>query len=171
MLIRSAAGSCWIAWTDALTAIPAIAISSGTVRRTRAGRSGISPGQVCPHSARRGHLDLRANILRAAPFCNTFPADWFRGEKMGGDQRNDHNDYGGLHRDLLATGAAMDRRDLFRLAARLGVSVGALPLIGCSGSSTAPTATTTTTTTTTSSSCTTRVPEETQGPYPGDGSN
>ena len=29
---------------------------------------------------------------------------------------DDHDDFGGLHRDLLATGAAMDRRGLLRLA-------------------------------------------------------
>ena len=37
-----------------------------------------------------------------------------------------HDDYGGLRRDLLATGAAMDRRGLLRLAARFGVGLGAL---------------------------------------------
>ena len=45
--------------------------------------------------------------------------------------RDDHDDFGGLHRDLLATGAAMDRRGLLRLAARFGVGAGALQLLGC----------------------------------------
>ncbi|HEV8599635.1 MAG TPA: hypothetical protein VGQ69_09770 [Gemmatimonadales bacterium] len=34
---------------------------------------------------------------------------------------NDHDDFGGLHRDLLQTGAVMDRRKLLRLAAGFGV--------------------------------------------------
>ena len=42
-----------------------------------------------------------------------------------------HDDFGGLHRDLLATGAAMDRRELFRIAARLGAGVSALSILGC----------------------------------------
>lgn len=81
---------------------------------------------------------------------------------------DNHDDFGGLHRDLTATGAAMDRRGLFRLAAGFGLSLSALPLFGCSS--------------TTSpddgggsggggGSCSSRIPEETAGPYPGDGSN
>lgn len=88
---------------------------------------------------------------------------------------DDHDDYGGLQRDLRATGQAMDRRSLFRLAAGLGAGFGALQLIGCSGSptaaSTTTTGTTTTTTSGTSATCTTKIPSETEGPYPGDGSN
>ena len=90
----------------------------------------------------------------------------------------DHDDFGGLHRDLAATGAAINRRRLLRFAATLGGAVGAWQLIGCSGDSpTAPTATATTTTPTittttppTASTCS-KVPEETAGPFPGDGSN
>jgi protocatechuate 3,4-dioxygenase beta subunit len=83
-----------------------------------------------------------------------------------------HDDFGGLHRDLLATGAAMDRRGILRLAARFGAGVGALQLLGCGGSPTAASETSTSTTTTgTSSSSCGKIPEETQGPYPGDGSN
>ncbi|HEY7499212.1 MAG TPA: intradiol ring-cleavage dioxygenase [Vicinamibacterales bacterium] len=84
---------------------------------------------------------------------------------------DDHDDYGGLQRDLRATGAAMDRRGLLRLAARFGVGAGALQLIGCGASPTSPTETSTGTTGTTGSTCSARIPEETQGPYPGDGSN
>ena len=90
---------------------------------------------------------------------------------------DDHDDFGGLHRDLLATGAAMDRRGLLRLAARFGVATGALQLLGCRGSSpTSPSDTTTGTDTGTGTgtgagSCNTRIPAETAGPYPGDGSN
>ncbi len=92
---------------------------------------------------------------------------------------DDHDDHGGLHRDLLATGAVMDRRRLLRIAARLGSAVGALQLVGCSGDSpTSPSATTATdatapvtTTPAPSGTCTSRIPEETAGPYPGDGSN
>ena len=85
-----------------------------------------------------------------------------------------HDDFGGLHRDLLATGAAMDRRGILRLAARFGVGVSALQLLGCGGSSnpTSPSGTDTGTGTTTgTSACMTKVPSETAGPYPGDGSN
>ena len=62
---------------------------------------------------------------------------------------DDHDDFGGLHRDLLATGAAMDRRRMLRLAARFGMGAGALQLLGCGGSSspTSPTDTGTGTTT------------------------
>jgi protocatechuate 3,4-dioxygenase beta subunit len=90
---------------------------------------------------------------------------------------DDHDDFGGLHRDLTATGTVLDRRGVLRLGARLGAAFGALQLAGCSDSPTAPTATTTTTSTPTttttppSSATCARVPEETAGPYPGDGSN
>jgi protocatechuate 3,4-dioxygenase beta subunit len=88
---------------------------------------------------------------------------------------DDHDEFGGLHRDLLATGAAMDRRGLLRFAARLGMGAGALQLLGCGKSPTQPTSTTTTTTTTTTTGTTNamcaKVPEETAGPFPGDGSN
>lgn len=84
---------------------------------------------------------------------------------------NDHDDFGGLHRDLLATSAAMDRRGLFRMAARFGGAVGALQLLGCGTSPTSPTDTTTTIATTTSNGACSRIPEETAGPFPGDGSN
>lgn len=77
---------------------------------------------------------------------------------------DDHDDFGGLQRDLLATGVALDRRQLLRLAA----GYGALQLLGCSASSV--TAATSTTTTTASGSCT-KIPEETAGPFPGDSSN
>ena len=85
----------------------------------------------------------------------------------------DHDDFGGLHRDLLATGAAMDRRGLFRMAAQLGAGIGAFSLIGCGSATTAPSTTnnpSTPTTPTTGGACS-RVPEETAGPFPGDGSN
>ncbi len=93
---------------------------------------------------------------------------------------DDHDDFGGLQRDLLATGQAMNRRGPFRLAARLGAGVSALQLAGCADSTTAPTSTSSSssssTTTgnsggTTNATCTSKVPEETAGPYPGDGSN
>jgi protocatechuate 3,4-dioxygenase beta subunit len=74
------------------------------------------------------------------------------------NDHRDHDDFGGLHRDLVATGAAIDRRGLFRLAARFGASA-------LSPSNTQ------TVTGSGSSTCSTKVPEETQGPYPGDGSN
>ena len=91
----------------------------------------------------------------------------------GSHHRDDnHDDHGGLHRDLIATGAAIDRRGLFRLAARFGAGVGALSLVACGGDSNpvAPTTTSSTTTPTSGGACS-RIPEETAGPYPGDGSN
>ncbi|MEO7275492.1 MAG: intradiol ring-cleavage dioxygenase [Vicinamibacterales bacterium] len=85
---------------------------------------------------------------------------------------DDHDDFGGLQRDLRATGAAMGRRGLLRLAARAGMGVGALQLIGCGSSPTSASEMPTGSTTTGSSAaCTARVPEETPGPYPADGSN
>jgi protocatechuate 3,4-dioxygenase beta subunit len=86
------------------------------------------------------------------------------------DEHRHHDDFGGLQRDLLATGAAMDRRGLFRMAARLGAGISAFNLVGCAASATAPTNTTTTNPTQGSGACS-RTPEETAGPFPGDGSN
>ncbi len=69
----------------------------------------------------------------------------------------------------------MDRRNLFRMAARFGGAVGALQLLGCGGSSTSPTASTvataTSTTTPTANTACSVIPNETEGPFPGDGSN
>jgi protocatechuate 3,4-dioxygenase beta subunit len=77
-----------------------------------------------------------------------------------------HDEFGGLHRDLRQTGAAMDRRKALRLAARFGMGLGALQLLGCGDSAsdeaTAPDGL--------NGNCT-RVPEETAGPFPGEGSN
>lgn len=83
---------------------------------------------------------------------------------MGFD--GEHDEFGGLHRDLLQTGAAMDRRHMLRLAARFGVSVGALQLLGCASSADAATGTIDTNV----GACS-KVPEETAGPFPGEGSN
>ncbi len=85
---------------------------------------------------------------------------------------------GGLHRDLAATGAVMDRRGMLRLAARFGVGAGMLQMLGCGGSTpTSPTTSRTASETatppsggTTGSTCS-AIPQETAGPYPGDGSN
>src|SRR5262245_20957824 len=89
---------------------------------------------------------------------------------------DDHDDKGGLHRDLLETGAAMDRRRMLRTTARLGVALGAIPLLGCAGDASSITGTDTSGTTGTgangsSTDCVSKIPEETAGPYPGDGSN
>jgi hypothetical protein len=88
-----------------------------------------------------------------------------------------HDDQGGLHRDLLETGAAMDRRRMLRTAAKLGVALGAIPLIGCASDGTSITGTDTNngntdgTTAGGAANCVSKIPEETAGPYPGDGSN
>jgi len=97
------------------------------------------------------------------------------------EHHGDHDDFGGLHRDLLATGRRVGRRRLLQLAGGIGASFGALQLMGCGDSPTSPSTTSTTGTTGTTgtggtggtgtASCATRVPEETAGPYPGDGSN
>lgn len=79
--------------------------------------------------------------------------------------RDDHDDFGGLQRDLRATKAAIDRRGLFRMAGRFGLALSALPLVGCGESPTSPTDPGTG-----SGSCS-LIPNETAGPYPGDGSN
>ena len=73
----------------------------------------------------------------------------------------DHHDYGGLHEDLKRTGAAVKRRDVLRLAMG-GVGMGALYLFGRAdevrGAEEG------------SANCE-RIPEETAGPFPADGSN
>ena len=86
----------------------------------------------------------------------------------------DHDDYGGLRRDLLATGAAMDRRGLLRLAARFGDRPRRAAADRLRQQSRRRRATNSGTGTSTgggNSTCSARIPEETQGPYPGDGSN
>ncbi len=86
---------------------------------------------------------------------------------------DDHDDFGGLHRDLLATGAVLDRRGLLRMAARLGAGFGAVQLLGCGGSSGSDSTSGTPTAPSTpapSGACS-LIPQETAGPYPGDGSN
>jgi protocatechuate 3,4-dioxygenase beta subunit len=78
---------------------------------------------------------------------------------------DDHDEFGGLHRDLRLTGAAMDRRGALRLAARFSASLGAIHLLGCSGDSSGDAITDP------SNGACTKIPEETAGPYPSDGSN
>ena len=86
---------------------------------------------------------------------------------------DDHDDFGGLHRDLLATGAVLDRRGLLRMAARLGAGFGAVQLLGCGGSSgnDSTSGTPTAPSTAAPSGACSLIPQETAGPYPGDGSN
>lgn len=91
----------------------------------------------------------------------------------------------GLEHDLSALALQHERRQLIRwlsTASALGAT-GVLPLLGCGGggdaggttssasSSTGTSTTTTTPPTTTGSSTCSVAPEETAGPYPGDGSN
>jgi protocatechuate 3,4-dioxygenase beta subunit len=90
---------------------------------------------------------------------------------------DNHDDFGGLHRDLRATGAAIDRRQWLRVATAAGVGLGVLPFAACGNAPTAPSSTTSSSGSSSSGSggtaavCQTRVPEETAGPYPGDSSN
>jgi protocatechuate 3,4-dioxygenase beta subunit len=74
-----------------------------------------------------------------------------------------HDDFGGLQRDLLQTGAMMDRRQLLHLAARFGAGLGTLQLLGCGSSDAAGIDTG-------NGSCS-QIPNETAGPFPADGSN
>jgi len=85
---------------------------------------------------------------------------------------DDHDDHGGLHRDLTATGSAMGRREVLR---RFAFGAGAMALFGCGDAGTALAAGADTTIDTggggaSNTSCT-RIPTETAGPFPGDGSN
>lgn len=68
----------------------------------------------------------------------------------------DHEDFGGLRDDLRRTGSVLGRRDILRIA----LSAGALSLFGCSDSMADGGGGTCSAT-----------PEETAGPFPGDGSN
>ena len=63
----------------------------------------------------------------------------------------------------------MDRRHVLRLAA-LSAGFGALQLLGCKAADTTSTTPSTTDSGSTNPTCL-KAPEETQGPYPGDGSN
>lgn len=78
----------------------------------------------------------------------------------------EHDEFGGLHRDLLQTGATLDRRQLLRAAAKFGVGFSALQLLGCTSSTSADN----TTNGGGTGSCT-KINEETAGPYPADASN
>jgi protocatechuate 3,4-dioxygenase beta subunit len=82
------------------------------------------------------------------------------------DDHDDHDDHGGLHRDLRSTGEAMSRRSALFAAAKLGVGLGALSLIACAADAGSVLAGTDS-----SAACVKKVPEETAGPFPGDGSN
>jgi protocatechuate 3,4-dioxygenase beta subunit len=83
---------------------------------------------------------------------------------------DDHDDMGGLHRDLASTGTAIGRGEFLRYS----FGAGALALFGCGGSLGDITSSTPGTdagsTAGTSGACS-KIPEETAGPYPGDGSN
>jgi protocatechuate 3,4-dioxygenase beta subunit len=87
------------------------------------------------------------------------------------DHDDDHDDHGGLHRDLLSTGKAMDRRSALRAAAKIGVGMSALSIIACAADASSLIAGATDTGASTGGACPTKVPEETDGPFPGDGSN
>ena len=90
---------------------------------------------------------------------------------------DDHDDMGGLHRDLAATGAVMDRRGMLRLAARFGVGAG---MCRCSAVAAAlrprrqpaaPARRQRRRAAERPAAPAARIPQETAGPYPGDGSN
>jgi protocatechuate 3,4-dioxygenase beta subunit len=87
--------------------------------------------------------------------------------KMHHDEH--HDDFGGLHRDLLQTGTSMDRRRAIRHAARFGFGLGALQLLGCAA--TDSTGGTIDTGNGTGAGACSLIPSETAGPFPGDSSN
>lgn len=74
---------------------------------------------------------------------------------------DDHDEFGGLHRDLGLTGVAIGRRQLLRF----GLGAGALYLLGCGNS------TGTDDTDGSNNGACSVIPQETAGPFPGDGSN
>ena len=80
---------------------------------------------------------------------------------------DDHDEFGGLHRDLLETGAVIDRRRALRMAAGFGMSIGALQLLGCGSSSDSSG----TITDPNKGGACSKIPEETAGPFPADSSN
>lgn len=77
-----------------------------------------------------------------------------------------HDEFGGLSRALLATGGAITRRQALRAAASLGISAAGLQLPGCSD----PTGTDDDSDGRGNPSCS-LIPNETAGPFPGEGSN
>src|SRR6476661_778480 len=79
---------------------------------------------------------------------------------------DDQDDMGGLHRDLASTGTAIGRGEFLRYS----LGAGALALFGCGGSLADITSSTPGTDTGAGGACS-KIPEETEGPYPGDGSN
>jgi hypothetical protein len=86
---------------------------------------------------------------------------------------DDHDDHGGLHRDLSATGSAVGRREMLR---RFAFGAGALALHGSGDSGTSVRTGTETTsetggTGTAGTGTCSKIPTETAGPFPGDGSN
>jgi len=77
---------------------------------------------------------------------------------------DDHDDMGGLHRDLASTGTAIGRGEFLRYS----LGAGALALFGCGGSLADITGSSTDTG---AGGACSKIPEETAGPFPGDGSN
>lgn len=78
----------------------------------------------------------------------------------------DHDDFGGLQKDLLLTGASMRRREMIRITMGAGV----LALLGCNSGSVGDSSSSGSGGDGSPDACST-IPEETAGPYPGDGSN
>lgn len=81
------------------------------------------------------------------------------------ESRDHHDDFGGLSADLGFT-SRVSRRTALRAAVGVGLGAGLAPLLGCADGSAA----TDSGGTTPNASCA-RIPEETAGPFPGDGSN
>ena len=147
-------------------------------------RSGCaaSPPQ---RAARRGVASrpIHAGCLRLVTvlpnFCHTFrPAGPLRSILPAGLKRDhmhtrtpdDHDDFGGLHRDL-AGDARRDRSPRTLSPCRaLRRGVGALQLVGCASNPASP-SDSSGGSSTGGGSCSARIPEETQGPFPADGSN
>ena len=87
------------------------------------------------------------------------------------NHHDDHDDFGGLQRDLIATGAAMPRRRVLQMAAQAGAGLGLFRLLGCGSVTDSVSNGSTDATNPSVTACPAKVPEETAGPYPADSSN
>src|SRR5215218_3055095 len=132
------------------------------------------PSRV-PHPTRERLEDVGCRVAGASvPPTATGPMLYLLRQRHD-DDHHDHDDHGGLHRDLSATGSALGRREMLR---RFAFGAGALALLGCGDSGTSVLTGTdssgetggTGSTTGTGGTCS-KIPTETAGPYPGDGSN
>jgi protocatechuate 3,4-dioxygenase beta subunit len=82
------------------------------------------------------------------------------------NHNDDHDDFGGLVRDI----RTMSRRGMFGMMAKAAAGLALVPLIGCTDESSGIGPDASNPDGTSGGTCT-RIPSETAGPYPGDGTN